>query len=115
MKERKTGILSFIGLAGAYFLVRYPLLFMHGMKEWPLDLFVLGVVAIILSGVIYKRKVLPVLTFAGYLLGFFIGYFFQFDYGVGLNSMWLIWSGVYLACILSGYVAERILKKRKVM
>lgn len=107
MKERKTGILSLLGLTGSYFLVRYPLFFLHGMKEWPFDLFILGAVVITLSGLVYKGKVLPVLTAAGYLVGFFVGYLFQTDYGIDLNSLWLIWSGVYLACILLGFVADR--------
>lgn len=110
MKKRTAGLLSLAGLGGAYFLFRGPLFRLHGMKDWSLVLFLVCAAAVLVSGVVCRGKRLPVWTFAGYALGFWAGYFFQFDYGIGLNSMWLIWGGVCLACILFGCAAERIRK-----
>lgn len=113
MEGRATGLLSLAGLAGAYLIFRYSLLFIHGMKEWPLDLFIVGTAVIFLSGIVFKRTILPVLTAAGYIFGFFAGYCFQFDYGRDGNSMWIIWSGIYLAAVFAGCAAELLIKKRK--
>lgn len=112
MKKRMAGALSLIGLTGAYLGFRYPLLILHGMKEWPLILFLVGALVISISGLVLGQKVLPILTFLGYVLGFAAGYIFQRDSGVGLNNMWIIWSGVSLLAILVGGVVEIFRKKR---
>ena len=113
MKKHMAGALSLIGLLGAYLVLRYLLFSLHGMKELPFNLFIIGAVIIIISGMAFSRKILPVLTPVGYIVGFVLGYFFQFDYGVGLNSLWIIWIGVYLGVVLVGIVAEIICWKRK--
>lgn len=113
MKESKAGILSLLGLIGAYLIFRYPLFSIHRMKQWPFILMIVGLIAISLSGIVLKRKVLPISIFIGYVLGFFAGYFFQFDYGRELNSMWIIWLCVYLVSFFVGCVAEFFAKKEK--
>lgn len=113
MKKRIPGALSLLGLICAYLIIRYPLLFLHGMKEWPFDLLVFGVLIIAVSGLILCKKFLPVFTLAGYVVGFALGYLFQFDYGRELNSMWIIWTCVYLAAVLAGGVTEFFCRKRK--
>lgn len=106
MKKRIAGALSLIGLIGAYWVVRYPLFSFHHMKEWPLDLLIFGVIVIAVSGLIRGRKLVPICTFIGYGVGFVLGYLFQFDYGRELNSLWLIWTIVYLAVMLVGAAAD---------
>ena len=113
MKKRLAGALSLAGLAGAYWALRYPLLFLHGMKQWPLALFIAGAVVIAVSGLALGRKALPILTLAGYAAGFILGYLFQSDYGAGQNSLWIIWACVDLAAILVGVAAEILCGKRK--
>ncbi len=113
MKESKVGVLSLLGLIGAYLIFRYPLFYIHRMKQWSFILMVVGLIAISLSGIVLKRKVLPISIFIGYVLGFFAGYFFQFDYGRDLNSMWIIWTCVYLIAFLAGGMAEFLVKKEK--
>ncbi len=113
MKKRMPGALSLIGLTGAYLALRYPLLFLHNMKDWPLILFAAGVIVIAASGLAFGRKILPILTVAGYIAGFIAGYVFQFDYGIGLNSLWIIWTCVDLGAILAGIAAEILCGRRK--
>lgn len=111
MKKRMASLCSLAGLAVLYWVVRYPLFALHGMKEWPLDLFVFGVVIIAVSGLLLCGKVLPVCTAAGYGAGFGLGVIFQFDYGHSQNSLWIIWTGVYLVLILAGVMAEFLLHR----
>ncbi len=116
MKKRKVGLLSLIGLAGGYLVLRYPLFSLHGMKDWPFVLFIVGTITISISGFVLGKKVIPVLTLVGYIVGFILGYIFQFDYGpdgLGLNSMWIIWTCVYLVTILIGFIAELYIKRKK--
>lgn len=113
MKKRMPGALSLIGLTGAYLALRYPLLFLHNMKDWPLILFAVGVIVIVTSGLAFGRKMLPVLTAAGYIAGFIAGYIFQSDYDTGLNSLWIIWTCVDLGAVLAGIAAEIFYGRRK--
>lgn len=106
MKNRRTGFLSLLGLTVQYWALRYPLFFLHGMKAWPLTLFVPGAIIITVSGVALCRKALPVFAAAGYGVGFILGYVFQWDYGRGQNSLWIIWACVYLAFLILGIVIE---------
>jgi len=74
------------------------------MKDWPFVLFIVGIIIISVSGLALGRKVLPALTAIGYIVGFVLGYIFQFDYGPGLNSLWEIWTCVYLMAISFGII-----------
>ena len=113
MKKRMAGAFSLLGLIGAYLALQYPLFFLHGMKDWPLFLFAAGVIVTIVSGLIFGRKILPVLTVSGYIAGFFLGYIFQFDYGAGLNSLWIIWTCIDFGAILVGVAVEIFFRSRK--
>ncbi|MCB7321030.1 hypothetical protein [Lacrimispora sp. 210928-DFI.3.58] len=79
---------------------------MHGMKEWPLILFLLEADIMIASGLVFKKRIIPIFTSIGYAFGFAFGYIFQFDYGHGQNSLWIIWSGVYFVMILAGIAVD---------
>ena len=112
MKKRIVGIASLLVLIGSYLMFRYPLLGWHGMKEWPFDLLIPGVIAALIAGIILGKRIVPVFTAAGYILGFFGGLLFQSDYydigGGRLNNMWIIWTLTYLAVIAAGIIAEII-------
>ena len=110
MNARIISGLSLTGLAAAYCIIRYPLYPLHGMKGWTLCLFLAGAAIICGSGIALKRKVLPVMTVAGYMAGFLAGWLFRSDYGTEWNprnNMWIIWTCVYLAVILAGCLIER--------
>lgn len=113
MKKHMFGVFSLLGLAGAYLTLRYPLFFLHNMKDWPFVLFAVGAVIIIISGLVFGKKILPVLTVSGYIVGFILGCKFQSDYGIGLNNRWIIWTMVYLGAVLAGAALEMFCRRLK--
>lgn len=120
MKKRIVGIVSLLVLIGSYLLFRYPLLDLHGMKDWPFVLLIPGIIAVVTAGVILGKRIVPVFTTVGYILGFFGGFLFQSDYydngGGRLNNMWAIWTVSYLAVIAAGVIVEiinSIMSKKK--
>lgn len=106
MKTRLTGLVSLAILAGAFLVIRYPLLPLHGMKEWPVDLFAVGAVVIAVSGILLDAKWLPAFAAIGYIAGFIVGCGMQWDYAPGANNLWIIWTGVFAVFLLAGAVAE---------
>lgn len=113
MKKRLPGLISLAVLAGIFLTVRFPLLFLHGMKEWPLDLFAVGAVVIALSGILFRAKLLPALTAAGYLLGFAAGCLLHQEYAPGRDDLWILWTGVFLALMLVGGILEFLVCRRR--
>lgn len=112
MKSRLIGILSMIAIAGCYLVVRYPLFGLHGMKEFPLLLCAVGLVLIFLTGLVRKNKVLPPIIALGYILGFAAGALFGYDYGEGLNNLWIIWLWCFVSIVVVGVVGNLFLQKR---
>lgn len=113
MKKRLPGLVSLAVLAVTFLTVRFPLLFLHGMKEWPLDLFAVGAVVIALSGILFRAKYLPALTAAGYLLGFAAGCLFHWEYAPGRDNLWFFWTGLFLALMLVGGILEFLACRRR--
>lgn len=112
MKSRLIGILSMIAIAGCYLVIRYPLFGLHGMKEFPLFLCAVGVFLIFLAGLVRKSKVLPPIVALGYILGFAAGALFGYDYGEGLNNLWIIWLWCFVSIVVVGVVGNLFLQKR---
>lgn len=93
----------------------------HGMKEWPLNLFLVGLIALLIS-LLAGKQYAPWFTSVGYSLGFWLGVLFHtegYDPGGGkTDNLWIIWTIVFLACILAGFAVEvagkwrRLLKKQ---
>lgn len=101
-----------------YVLCRYVFFGLHGMGEWPLDLLIAGLVALLIS-LLARKQYAPWFTSVGYFLGFWIGVLFHthgFDPGGGkTDNLWSIWMLAFLACIVAGFVVESILKWRKLL
>lgn len=112
MKRRLIGILSMIAIAGCYLVIRYPLFGLHGMKEFPLFLCAVGVFLIFLAGLVRKSKVLPPIIALGYILGFAAGALFGYDYGEGINNLWIIWLWCFVSIVVVGVVGNLFLQKR---
>ena len=97
-----------------FVLGRYVFFDVHGMKEFPVTLLVLGL-AVMLISVLTSKKVLPYFISAGYLIGFVFGFLFQVTKmdanGVSVNNLWVIWAGVYVAFIIAGFLFESFFKK----
>lgn len=103
-------------LTAEWLLVRFPLLDLHGMKEWPWDLFVIGLIAVVIAGALgAKWAALGAVT--GYLTGFFCGVIFNFPGPApDTTAGWAVWTFVFLAGILLGIAASVIIpivSKRK--
>ena len=114
MKNRKrliTASLSAALLFAGYVLTRYVLFDLHGMKQWPLTLLVIGGLA---AGVawILQARLMPLVASAAYTISFFIGVLLQTNSidagGMATNNLWIIWTGVYLISILIAFIAEMV-------
>jgi hypothetical protein len=94
-----------------FVLCRYVLFSLHGMKQWPFILFVLGMVFLNVS-LIFNLKIVVYSSLLSYITGFLIGYLFQFDYedigGGRLNSLWIIWTVTMVSIVVMGITVEII-------
>ena len=114
MKKDKTRTISLISLISMYLIIRYPLFSLHGMKDWPFILFCANAVIIVIASMVFYKQKLPIFVTSAYAISFVIGYLFQFDYGHGLNSMWIIWTVNNFIIIIIGFIYEkRRLNERK--
>jgi Na+/proline symporter len=96
-----------IVLTVAYLLCRYVFWTLHGMKSFPLALFVCGLAVIALAGLVDSRGT-QVGAPAGYIVGFVAALCLNsnsVDPGAGmLNNAWIIWAAVFLAALLIGII-----------
>ena len=113
MKKDKTGIISLISLTCMYLIIRYPLLSLHEMKDWPFILFCTNAVIIVIASRTFHKQKLPIFVTSAYAISFVIGYLFQFDYGHGLNSMWIIWTISNFIIIIIGCIYEKVRKDER--
>lgn len=95
----------------SYGLVRVPLFKLHGMKDWPL--FMLGI-ALVATGILILRGQNPSFASRGYIVTFLLSRVFNtisFDQGGGaLSDGWKIWLLIYLTAV----IMSLILTKREV-
>ena len=106
-----------IGLFGiSYWLCRFYFFEMHGMKDWPNLLSVLGTVIIVIA-VIFGNRIVPLAVVAGYMGGFIIAVIFNTDGvdpgGGTTNNAWIIWGTVFILSVLIGSISAYILKQRR--
>ena len=101
-----------------FLLCRYAFFGLHGMKEWPIDLFIVGIAAILIS-LLARKHYVPWFVMVGYILGFWLGVLFHTegtDPGGGkTDNLWIIWTVVFLGCILAGILCEIWMKWRKLL
>jgi len=111
-------LISFGILLLGFVLCRYAFFGLHGMKEWPVDLLLVGIVAVLISLFAGKQYV-PWFTAGGYIFGFLLGVLFHTegtDPGGGkTDNLWIIWTVVFLGCILTGILCEIWMKWRKLL
>lgn len=98
----------------SFIIIRYVMFDIHGMKQFPLILFLCVFIVIIVSALI-KSKITPYILSISYSIGFIIGLIFQKngnDLGGGLeNNLWIIWvSSIFIILIIS-IILESIIKK----
>lgn len=107
--------LSAIFLSFEFLLCRYVLFYLHGMKDWPKVLFVIGLMVILFS-VIFNNKILLLTVLGGYILGFVIGYMFQSNSihqggSHTVNNMWEIWTIVFFRSMGIGLIGNGLYKR----
>lgn len=105
--------ISFGILLIGFLMCRFAFFELHGMREWPFDLWIAGVVVILVS-LIAKKQFVPWFTSVGYFLGFLAGVVFHtegVDPGGGrTDNLWQIWTVVFVVCILAGVIFEIVIK-----
>ncbi|GHU66402.1 hypothetical protein AGMMS49983_15970 [Clostridia bacterium] len=102
-------IAALIALYSSFLLCRYIFFALHGMKEYPFDLFLFGLVIIIIA-VIFNWKKSMIFTVTGYLGGFAVGILFNTD-GIGqgggqTNNAWIIWTISFVVIVFIGIIIE---------
>ena len=122
MKEKNKRLWNRLAPLGVLFagflLCRFAFFGLHGMKEWPLDLLLAGLVVVTIS-LITKKQMIAWFTSAGYLLGFFVGVLFHsegFDPGGGrTDNLWILWTVTFMVCIVAGAITETVMKWRRLL
>lgn len=87
----------------------------HGMSEFPLSLYIAGVIVIIIAALFYCREVIVSVP-AGYIFGHTFAFFLNNDYsGAGdpagimsYNNAWVIWMVTFASCIAIGLMLAAI-------
>jgi hypothetical protein len=107
---------SMIGLlAISYWLCRFVFFGIHGMKQWPNMLAIVGLITIVIAST-GGRRLLSVATIVGYIGGFVLGMIFNTDGvdqgGGGTNNAWKIWGTVFICSILISIILGFISKQR---
>ena len=97
-------------------LCRYVFFDIHGMKQWPVILFAIGIIAVAISFIL-EGKTTPVCTAFSYIAGFVVGVMFQTDGtdagGTTTNNLWIIWTVVFICLILAGVIHDKFLRPSK--
>ena len=113
-----THLISLGVLLLGFLLCRYAFFDLLGMKEWPVDLFVAGILALLIS-LFARKQYAPWFTSVGYFLGFLAGALFHregTDPGGGkTDNLWIIWIVVFVVCILAGILYEIWMKWHKLL
>ena len=114
-KRTVTFLISAGLLCVGYVLTRYVFFDLHGMKQWPLTLLIIGVIIAGIS-VVQKARVIPIVAGAAYSVSFLIAALIQTDSvdvgGMRTNNLWIIWTGVFLFLTAAGIVAELAARAR---
>jgi len=113
IKERLFWALgAVVALVAGYVLCGHVFLFLHGMGQWPIILFVFGLAVIGIAAISNRQKVM-ICVVAGYVVGFVLGMLLNSDTyhpyrgpGVYSNNNWVIWTATYLIFIIAGITWE---------
>lgn len=105
-----------MALCGGFVLCRYILFPMHGMREWPVVLFIAGT-AVIIAAFLVRARYVPAAASVAYTLALLIGVLFQTDGvdpgGGRTNNLWIIWTVVFIGLIFISVCFELLVKKKK--
>ena len=112
------GLVSATALSIGFMLIRYVFFEIHLMMQWPLILFLLGIIVIGISAIVSTYKVM-IGTVVGYVIGFVLGMVLfadvrSFDPNSGVYRYygWGIWLLSFLAVIVISIVWAFVSRKR---
>ncbi len=117
MKKYGVGLLSMAILIASFLICRFALFDMHKMKQWPLALLIAGGLFIGIS-MLFRCSRFPLFASLGYPVSFAAGLIFRRNYAdptgaMTLNSMWIIWTNVYLVIMCIGMAVEAMARKKR--
>ena len=119
MKDRNRRaicIISLLVLCAGFVLIRFAMFDIHGMKQWPLVLFV-GVLVVIGVSYFAGAGLIPPFTAVSYIMGFTIGKIFQQDGtdpgGGSTNNLWIIWTVIFVCFTLASILTELLAVRKK--
>ena len=97
-------------LAVSYWLCRFVFFGMHGMKDWPNMLAMVGLIIIVIASII-GRRILSVATVVGYMGGFVLAMLLH-THGVdqgggGTNNAWIIWGCIFILSVVVGLFMDK--------
>ena len=105
-------------LSVALLVIRYALFEIHGMMQWPIALFLFGLVVIGISAIVGSQKVM-IGTVTGYVAGFVLGMVifpdvsrFDLNSGHDVYYGWAIWLGSFLFTIVVSIIWTLVSRKR---
>lgn len=116
LKNKVVWGISMLGILGvSYWLCRFSFFEMHGMKQWPTLLAMLGIVIIVIA-IIIGSRIISVATLVGYMGGFVLAMIFNTDGvdpgGGRTNNAWIIWGAVFIFSTLIGIILGFVSKHR---
>ena len=115
-KNVRNHLISLCILSLGFILTRYVFFGIHGMKQWPEILFIVGLIIWGISFVV-KAKTVPICLALSHIIGFVAGVIFQTDGvdagGARTNNLWIIWTLVYICGIGLSIVIEVVATARK--
>ena len=102
-------------LFAGYLLIRYALFDLHGMKDWLIVLLIVCLAAAAVS-LILKAEIVSLVTAFSYTGSFLAALYFRtitYDeiYGTS-DNLWIVWTCILAACMISAVIIERYLKKK---
>lgn len=99
----------------SYWLCRHAFFQIHGMKQWPNLLAVIGITILVIA-TLFGNRIIPVASIIGYLGGFILAMILNtdgVDQGGGrTNNAWIIWGTIFIFSILIGFILSYIFKNR---
>jgi hypothetical protein len=109
------GISMLVLFGVSYWLCRYAFFQMHGMKQWPNLLAVVGITILVVA-TLFGYRIIPVASLVGYLGGFILAMILStdgVDQGGGrTNNAWIIWGTIFVLSILIGLILSCIFKNK---
>lgn len=110
------GVVSIGCLGFSYLLCRFAFFQMHGMKQWPNTLALVGLIIIVIASIAGKRR-LAIATVVGYIGGFVLAMIFNTDGvdqgGARTNNGWIIWGCIFILSIIVGLFIDKESPERK--